>query len=292
MSEDTQTTTLIGFACDSPNSFYYLANISPPGNDPESIWSVIVQVRDWENDDQDDSYEDEIWLSSIDGDSQRGIYTASIDGDILHLQRGKWRKLPFANDTAINSITVLDAQQQFFGGDQGLLGHIDQGQISTFNAPGGETVNAVQACASSGRVIAAGNAGLAYEHLDGHWQRLAPPTNLCLMSVCIGEDGWVYFGLEKGLILCWQGDIWREIDLGNDDAIVYGLAQLDGVLYCALGEKGLIQLDPQVAEPLPQPVKDWPVYELARKGDALFGAGEQYLTRFYAGVWENWEIDL
>jgi hypothetical protein len=289
--EITQHTTIVGVACDSPDRFHYLANITPADHDPESTWSLIVEVRDWLKDDQDDSFEDEIWLCAIDGDSQRGIYSVSADGDILHLRRDKWRKLKFANDTALNALSVPDANRVFFGGDEGLLGVIEQGKITTFTIPNGECINAVHASPTTGQVIAVGNAGTAFRYLDGHWHDLLPPTDACLMSVCIADNGTIHIGAEKGLIFCLQGDVWREIDL-NDDVIVHGMACFEGALYCALGEKGLIGCVLSGDDVDIQPVKDWTAYELSLKGQAVFGAGDDYLFRYHAGVWARWQIEL
>lgn len=287
----SQSTTIIGIASDTPDKFYYLANLSPGDHDPEAIWSVIVEVRDWANDDQDDSFEEETWLCAIDGDTRRGVYAVSVDGEILHLSKRKWISIDFPNDTALNTLHVADVNKVFLGGDNGLLGLLEHGKVKTFNTPQQESINAIHCASHTKRTLAVGNTGTAFEYIGPHWQDLLPPTNACLMSVCASPEGVFYIGAEKGLIFCVEDGKWREIDL-NDDAIVYGLAYLDGVLYCALGEKGLISCTITPDDVHIKPIKDWAAYELSRQGNCIFGTGEDYLFRYSAGVWERWQIDL
>ena len=137
-------------------------------------------------------------------------------------------------------------------------------------------------------VYAAGHEGEIWRFDGTRWHQIVSPTNLILLGLHCGSDGYVYVCGQVGTILRGRGDVWEEVVHAGLNEDLWDIVLFKGALYVAtrdvlyvLQDGELVPVDFGEAE-IP-----FSFYRFTSSADELITIGAKDVMRFDGTVWSR-----
>ena len=121
--------------------------------------------------------------------------------------------------------------------------HIDAGIVQPLGVIGGVSgFNSIDGV-DAGLLIAAGFNGEIRCRRDSGWTQMASPTNVVLHWVRVLGPARAFCSGQKGVLLEWDGNLWKVVDLGDLDENIWCIEWFNDHLYLATDSR-LLRLTP------------------------------------------------
>ncbi|HEX5749514.1 MAG TPA: hypothetical protein VFZ09_25015 [Archangium sp.] len=279
-------TSLISIVGTHPRDLQLLANLAPPVDDPESIFSVVGSLQHETPVTWTKMYEAEAWVTSMIRSPTGRLYAVDMEGQLHSTDTaGKWTTRDLGCPDGLIDLWVASDDELFAAGDQGDRVHFSKGKVELVRDPTNRRLNAVHGCAPND-VYMVGDKGAIFQYRDGQWAEMEPPTNYNLLTVlCISQQE-IYVAGARGMLFRGSGNDWEQ--LKAPDINISSLAWYRGALHAAGGKDGVFRLEPHGLEQ----VKNLTLYRLRTIGDHLFGLGGRLVARFDGTGWWGGPLNL
>lgn len=127
--------------------------------------------------------------------------------------------------------------------------HVDAGVVQPLGVKAVSGFNSIDG-ASREVLIAVGYYGEIWCRQGTRWTQMSSPTNVVLHWVRVLESNRAFCSGQQGVLLEWDGVVWKAIDLGGLDSDIWSIEWFQGYLYLATSN-GLFRLLPgQRLEPV------------------------------------------
>jgi len=283
--EPDHYTTLLSIAGRDSKHLYALANLAPTVDDPDSIWSVVIELSHkpevlWKR-----TYMMETWLTSMGQSSEGYLYAVSMDGDLHTNRTGSWVVHDLDCPAGLNAIWVTSDTEIFAVGEVGKCVRWSGGNTDVFDRIPRVSLNAIHGRSASD-VYAVGDEGEILRYNGSTWSEIESPCNHSLFSVlCVSEADMYIAG--AGVLFRTVGQEWEDLHCPPNIEIT-SLAVYHNELYAAAGEDGIYRLGREGLNK----VKTLAIYELNVIEDLLFGIGGQLVVQFDGRGWWGGNLDL
>jgi hypothetical protein len=123
-------------------------------------------------------------------------------------------------------------------------------------------------------------------HFDGNtWKKKEPPTNVILTCVLCAQDGLVYVGGHKGVLLRGRQNKWEIVEHHQTTDDIWGLADFKGSIYFST-MSGVYKLDGDAVRQVDfGPAKPNTTYQLSAVAEVMWSVGRGDIVSFDGNKW-------